>query len=104
MANFRDLCVWWLWENRKRGIFFTVHPTHGHCCYRDSDTEIHPVEGSATMNKRIETTIAILAAFFVLLSAMFDVRITLVLAIIFLIALTIYHSIQIGKRHPHRLV
>jgi hypothetical protein len=61
-------------------------------------------EGSATMNKRIETTITILAAFFVLLSAMFDVRITLVLAIIFLIALTIYHSIQTGKRRPHRLV
>jgi hypothetical protein len=56
------------------------------------------------MNKQIETTIGILAALFVLLSAMFDVRITLVLAIIFLIALTIYHSIQIGKRHPHRLV
>jgi len=56
------------------------------------------------MNKRIETTITILAAFFVLLSAMFYVRITLVLAIIFLIALTIYHSIQTGKRHPHRLV
>jgi hypothetical protein len=56
------------------------------------------------MNKQIETTIGILAALFVLLSASFDVQITLVLAIIFLIALTIYHSIQTGKRHPHRLV
>jgi hypothetical protein len=56
------------------------------------------------MNKRIETTIAILAALFVLLSAMFDVRMTLVLAIIFLSALTSYHAIQIGKRHPHQLV
>lgn len=56
------------------------------------------------MNKQIETTIGILAALFVLLSAMFDVRMTLVLAIIFLIALTIYHSIQTGKRRPHRLV
>jgi hypothetical protein len=22
MANLRDLCVWWLYENRMRGIFF----------------------------------------------------------------------------------
>jgi len=22
MANLRDLCVWWLYENSKRGIFF----------------------------------------------------------------------------------
>ncbi len=56
------------------------------------------------MSKQIETTIGILAALFVLLSALFDVRVTLGLAIIFLIALTIYHSIQTGTRHPHRLV
>ena len=56
------------------------------------------------MNKHIETTIGILAALLVLLSAMIDVRMTLVLAIILLTALTIYHSLQTGKRHPHRLV
>jgi L-asparagine transporter-like permease len=51
------------------------------------------------MNKQTETTITVLAAVFVLLSAMFDVRITLMLAIIFLVALTIYHSIQARKHH-----
>jgi Ca2+/Na+ antiporter len=51
------------------------------------------------MNKQTETTITVLAALFVLFSAMFDVRITLMLAIIFLFALTIYHSIQAGKQH-----
>ena len=56
------------------------------------------------MNTHIETTIGILAALFVLFSAMFDVRMTLVLAIIFLIALTISHALQTGKRRPHRLV
>ena len=56
------------------------------------------------MNGRTESTINLLAALFVLLSAMFDVRMTLVLAIIFLIALTIYHSIQAGKRHPLRVM
>lgn len=54
---------------------------------------------SGPMNKQTETTITVLAAFFVLLSAMFDVRITLILAIVFLVALTIYHSIQAGKQH-----
>ncbi len=53
------------------------------------------------MNRRTESTINILAALFVLLSAMFDVRITLVLAIIFLTALTIYYSTQAGKRNLH---
>jgi hypothetical protein len=51
------------------------------------------------MNKQTEATITVLAAFFVLLSAMLDVRITLMLAIIFLVALTISHSIQAGKHH-----
>jgi hypothetical protein len=34
---------------------------------------------------------------------MFDVRVTLVLAIIFLIALTGYHALQVRGRHPHRV-
>jgi hypothetical protein len=53
------------------------------------------------VNRRTESTINILAALFVLLSAMFDVRITLVLAIIFLIALTGYHALQLRGKHRH---
>jgi hypothetical protein len=60
------------------------------------------LNGGTPTNKRTETMITILAALFVLFSAMFDVRMTLVIAIVFLAALAIYHSIQAKKKHPHQ--
>lgn len=46
------------------------------------------------MNTRTEGTIAILAAFFVLMSAMLDPRISVLLAVLALLALGIYKLAQ----------
>ncbi len=56
----------------------TDHPTRGYYRHHDAGAEIHLVEGSAAMNTHIETTIGLLAAVFVLHSAVFDVRMALV--------------------------
>jgi len=42
------------------------------------------------MNEKTEATISIIAAFFVLVSAMFDPRISAGLAVAFLVALAVY--------------
>lgn len=49
------------------------------------------------MNARTEGTIAIVVAFFVLLSAMWDARISAAIAIIALVALGIYRLTQDRK-------
>lgn len=42
------------------------------------------------MNEKTEATISILAALFVLFSAMLDPKVSVVLAVIFLVALAVY--------------
>jgi hypothetical protein len=46
------------------------------------------------MNSRTEGTIAIIAAFFVLLSALWDARISAAIAVVALAALGIYRFVQ----------
>jgi EamA domain-containing membrane protein RarD len=46
------------------------------------------------MNSRNEGVIAIVVAFFVLLSAMWDARVSAVVAVVALVALGVYHLVR----------
>ena len=54
------------------------------------------------MNMRNELTFIIIAAFFVLFSAMVDVRVSFWLAFILLISLTVYTNRQTKQKHSHK--
>ena len=54
------------------------------------------------MKKKDELTFIIIAAFFVLYSAMVDVRVSFWLAFICLFALTVYMYRQSKHKHSHR--
>ena len=49
------------------------------------------------MNAKTEGTLAIIAAIFVLLSAMWDARISLGIAVVALVALGVYRFVQVKK-------
>ena len=54
------------------------------------------------MDKRNELIFIIIAAFFVLFSAMVDVRVSFWLAFILLISLTVYTNRQAKQKHSHK--
>ena len=54
------------------------------------------------MNKRNELTFIIIATFFVLFSAMVDVRVSFWLAFILLSGLTVYTNRQAKQKHSHK--